>query len=207
MITTLIFDLGGVVLKHSRTIQSDILKEMFPEDQEEILRIWEEFKNPLTIGTETIEQFLQRVQLSIHTSYTVAQLKEQLAAHYKDRTVVDRELLELVDRLRNAYETVLFTDTIALHHAVNTTRHIFEHFDKMYTSFEERISKVEGKRAFAYLLRKINKDPEECLVVDDREENILAAGQLRIKGIVYNNTLQLQKELTSNGILLNSYGR
>ncbi len=50
------------------------------------------------------------------------------------------------------------------------------------------------------MLRKIGRKSEECLFIDDNEENVKGAEKVGIKAIQGENFLQLQEELRKIGI-------
>lgn len=48
---------------------------------------------------------------------------------------------------------------------------------------------------YKYLLRQYGLLPEECVFLDDREENVAAAREVGMEGIVFHSYLQARKEL------------
>lgn len=56
------------------------------------------------------------------------------------------------------------------------------------------------ERIYHMLLERIGRPAEECLFIDDSEENIFAAEELGIKTILYRSPEQLKRELNSLNI-------
>lgn len=70
----------------------------------------------------------------------------------------------------------------------------YKNFDGKCVSAYYGIGKPK-KEFFEIFLNKFKLKPEECVFIDDREENIVAADKLGIKGILFENTNKLKKEL------------
>ncbi|MDD5192726.1 MAG: HAD family phosphatase [Candidatus Nanoarchaeia archaeon] len=67
-------------------------------------------------------------------------------------------------------------------------------FDSISYSFEVGISKPDIK-AYEFILKKLKEKPENCLFIDDNEENLVSARKLDIKTIQFKNPNQLKKDL------------
>jgi len=76
----------------------------------------------------------------------LANLDEALELYFEEAKGVNYELLDLIEKLKKHYKVFLFTDTIDIHDEVNKDRGIYERFDGVIKSFEERLSKHSGKR-------------------------------------------------------------
>ena len=73
-------------------------------------------------------------------------------------------------------------------------------FKEVITSGDLGISKPD-KEFYLKALEIIKATPEECLFIDDREENCTSAQNLGIDSIVFRNSEQLRKELSVRKIL------
>ena len=51
-------------------------------------------------------------------------------------------------------------------------------------------------------LEVTQRDPEECLFIDDRELNLECAQQLRMRTIHFQNAAQLRQDLAANGVVI-----
>jgi len=54
---------------------------------------------------------------------------------------------------------------------------------------------------YKLLLEKINKKPEECLFIDDSEKNLLPAKEIGMKTILFTNQEELERNLIELGVL------
>lgn len=200
MIKAIIFDLGGVIVKHSEALTEEIVSKMFNASKE-ALEILQEHRINLSKGTITTQEFLTLLKLSQKSSLSVGELLQQWIDLYsigaKD---IDKDVLELIEVLKKKYNVYLFTDTIAIHDDFNSKRGIYERFHQVFKSHEEGVSKKEGKEAFLHVLNKIQEKPEECIFIDDREGNIKHAEKAGIKGILYTNFENMKEDLNVLGI-------
>lgn len=201
MIKNIIFDFGGVILKHKATLMEDILLEMFPNSYQQAERIWSEHKILLNVGKRSSDDFILELKNNINTKLSATNLKEKWKELYiKEAKNVDWDLLDFIAKLRRKYYVYLFTDTIDLHDEYNKTRNIYNKFHKAFKSFEEGVAKVEGKKAYLYILKQIKAKPEETILIDDKEQNIKDAAKVGIPGIVYKNLDKLKRDFKSQGI-------
>jgi putative hydrolase of the HAD superfamily len=67
-------------------------------------------------------------------------------------------------------------------------------FDVLVWSFRLRVAKPD-LQIYRYVLEKLGTRPEETLFIDDKQENVAAAIDMRMKGIVFSNVQQLRDDL------------
>lgn len=74
-----------------------------------------------------------------------------------------------------------------------------KYFQKNFISGELGLAKPDLE-IYLYVLKKLNAKPEECIFIDDKRENCIAATKLGIKSIIFKNSNQLKKELVKCNI-------
>lgn len=196
MVKNIIFDFGGVVIKHSANLIQEILSEMFPQNYKHVQDIWTEYRPLLNTGKKTSRDFLAKVKETIGDKRSTEVLENIWKTQYRKRAgIIDWNLLNLVVKLKRKYRVYLMTDTIDAHDYYNKTRDIYERFDGVYKSFEEGLWKGAGKKAFINILHKIKSKPNECVFIDDLESNVKIAQKVGIVGIVYKDIAQLRTQL------------
>ena len=199
MIKAIIFDFGGVILQHRTDLTPFILKQMF--SKEDLQNVWDENKIALISGRLSSKEFIPLLKKVTKSKKDVEELMTMWEEIYEqEANDVNFALLKLVDQLKKKYKVYLFTDTIDVHDAINRGKNIDKRFDAVYKSFEEGISKLEGKKAFYYLLGKIDLKPEECVFIDDLDSNIESAKRVGIKTILYKNNEELKLALKQLGV-------
>lgn len=201
MIKAIIFDLGGVILKHRFDLIGYILSQIFAISKEQGDKFWSEYRVRLLTGEFSSKQFLQEIKDKTKTEISLNKLSRKWKQLYIANAEIDWALLDFIKQLRKKYKVYLLTDTIDIHNEYNKNRKIYERFDKVFKSFEEKIAKAEGKQIFLNILEKINTKASECIFIDDLKEYVIAAENVGIKGIVFKNLPQLKKELKEKKIV------
>lgn len=78
----------------------------------------------------------------------------------------------------------------------NSKYEFFKFIDGGIYSFESKKIKPD-QRIYIELLEKYNLIPEETIFIDDMEENINIANDLKINGVIFNNLEQVKKDVSS----------
>lgn len=201
MIKAIIFDLGGVILKHRFDLIGYILSQMFTISKEQGDKFWSEYKIRLLTGEFSSKQFLKEIKVKTKTEISLNNLSKMWKQLYIANAEIDWVLLDFIKQLRKKYKVYLLTDTLDIHDEYNKTRKIYEKFDKVFKSHEEKLSKAEGKKIFLNILRKINVKASNCIFIDDLDEYVKAAENAGIKGIIFKNLPQLKEELRDKKVI------
>ena len=107
----------------------------------------------------------------------------------------------LIERLKGRYRLSVGSNTDPLHYArCLEVQNALGHFDDALLSYELGACKPDPA-FFRSGLEKLSTPPEECLFIDDREDNVEAAKSLGITGIQFLSTEQLESELGRLGLL------
>ncbi len=77
-----------------------------------------------------------------------------------------------------------------------------EYFKEIFISGDLHVEKPNPE-IYKIALSKLNASSEECIFIDDQKENCQAAEKLGIKSIVFENPIQLKKELATFSININ----
>lgn len=120
--------------------------------------------------------------------------EQELLAGYASQKI-NLPLLALVQKLHRQYKTALLT---------NASRETIDLLTKdvpLYTTFHEvivssdvRLVKPDPK-IYQFALGRLGVKPEETVFIDDASRYVLAAKELGIKTILYNNFGQMKAEL------------
>lgn len=107
---------------------------------------------------------------------------------------LDNEVLELIGKLRGKYKLAVVS---------NINRIVFDEMmdSKTQAKFNALLLSSEtgyykpGEGAFINAAKMLNLKPEECLLIDDLQQNINGAVQTGMLGVLYKNPEQLKSEL------------
>lgn len=107
----------------------------------------------------------------------------------------DTELLEFIKQLKIEYKTGMITSSSrSFIEQVFASHDIDEYFDEVILSAETGVYKPEPE-IYRRIAEALGVDTNECVMIDDLEENIRGAEAVGMKGVLYENIEQLHKEL------------
>jgi len=185
-ITTLIFDLGGVIcdLDIDRCILN--FKQLGLENFEHYLNNFGQsgFFMQLEKGLITAAEFRNDVRKLTSKPLTDTQINE---AWNSFLVGIPTKKLDLIIELRKKFRVVLLSNTNIIHFPDTVARFFTyngmstsDYFDKCYLSYEMKMAKPDEK-IFNALLEAEQVSANECLFLDDGQKNIEQAAKLGIQ--------------------------
>lgn len=197
MITTILFDIGGVItFSHFRQLYINFAQaaNINPDFVMEYhMTNWDD----LLLGNISGEQFwrdLAKLSANPDQDFAGIWIKEALAIRE-----INTELLDAIKELRKQYKVGSLTNLSFSRMMVDETQNIFSHFDFNILSCIEHLKKPDP--AFYQLaLDKTKAEPSQVIFIDDRERNTAAAESLGMHGIIYTDNGQLEQDLQKFGI-------
>ncbi|MDE7299233.1 MAG: HAD-IA family hydrolase [Lachnospiraceae bacterium] len=193
MIKNIIFDIGNV-LAHFRW--KEFIRERFPEEQFERIAkatvqgpYWVEVDR----GVLSMEEIVRRC------TTLAPELGEQIAQFFRERPALVREYdyaEALLQRLKKrGYRVYLLSN-----YAGDLYEYAKEHFrfvplvDGGVISYQIHQVKPEPE-IYEALLKKYDLKPEECVFLDDLEQNLKVAEQFGIRAILFRDYASAMREL------------
>lgn len=192
MIKTIIFDFGGIF---SENVSA--WKTMYKRISEktgltiyELDKIFNEHWVEISVGKKDFIDLLGIFSFQSRNKVT----QNELLKIYSSDTKIFEDVLEIVKILRKkGFRLIILSNESKTGEKIRLR--LIENFvDKIYSSATLRMRKPDPK-IFRYILSEENTKPDEILMIDDKERNIIAAKQLGIKGIVYKSSQQLKEDL------------
>jgi len=185
-ISTLIFDLGGVIvdLDLAKCIQN--FKELGLENIEQYLSNFgqKDFFMQFEKGQIGIPAFRNEIRKLAGTELSDAQIDKAWCSFL---TQIPVEKLHLLSELKKKYRLLLLSNTNPLHIETavaaefsKTGKTMQDFFDKCYLSYEMGMVKPDVE-IFEALLTDAQVKAEECLFLDDGKKNIDTAAALGIQ--------------------------
>lgn len=185
-ISTLIFDLGGVIvdLDLAKCIQK--FKELGLENIEQYLSNFgqKDFFMQFEKGQIGIPAFRNEIRKLAGIELTDAQIDEAWCSFL---TQIPVEKLHLLSELKKKYRLLMLSNTNPLHIETavavefsKTGKTMQDFFDKCYLSYEMGMVKPDVE-IFEALLADAQVKAEECLFLDDGKKNIDTAAALGIQ--------------------------
>lgn len=197
----IIFDLGGVLLDWNPRY---LFRKMFNGDEAEMEHFLKtvctsEWNHQQDKGYPIAQAIEERVQLFPEYSIYIHAYYERWEEAVKGEISATVEILsQLRDR-----DYPLFALSNWPRETFAQLRHKHEFlnwFDQIIVSGEVKMSKPD-REIFELLLDRIQREPDECLFIDDREINIDAADRLGFQTILYESPQKLSEYLLNRGLL------
>ena len=198
-ITTLFFDVGGVLATNGwdRHARRNCV-ESFGLDWDEYQDRHEYVADAFETGALTIDGYLDRTVFYRERDFTPSSFIEAMEGESQP----DPDALELVARLANTGDYLLATLN-------NESRELNEHrvkafglrryFSAFLTSGYLGVKKPD-ERIYRLALDITQRDPQECVFIDDRSLNLECAGLLGMTGLHFTTVRQLETDLAELGV-------
>ena len=185
MIKNIIFDFGNIIVKFN---EYKLVSEF--TDNEEVKRFLidnvinsDEWvgKGMIDLGILSLEEAANRINEKTNNIHKDEVTNFLLG--FSNKLIINDNILEIIENLRNkGYKTYVLSNTNKV--TFDLFRDKLEpFFDGLVLSYEINMIKPFEK-IYEYLLETYHLNPNECIFLDDREENIITANRLGINGRV-----------------------
>ena len=198
-ITHLIFDLSEVLIRGLIGIENT-LGELLGMQSDNLLHSFGgKDLRALCKNEITEDEYLKRIIAREKWHCSLQELKKIIRDNF--HTIIGN-MDEIILKLSENYTLILLSD-----HAQEWVKYIEEyhtflqHFSYKSYSFQTGNIK-DDMQSFLKLLSDLDVDPEVCIFIDDRKENVETAERCGIKGIVFTDRKQLVAELKNFGIIV-----
>lgn len=196
MIKAIIFDWGNVIKFYDNERFSKIISKKFNVDAEIFKQV--ELKHRLRndFGEINTEKYIEEIEKELgidKKAYTKLWFS-------KDFSSLNKDLIQIIRKLRKQYKIFILSN--GSDHSkmqIEKMDKISHLFDKVLFSYEVMLKKPD-RRIFRKLLAGTTLKPSECIFVDDREDNVIKAIELGMRGMVYKTNKKLIRDFRSHGI-------
>jgi len=127
--------------------------------------------------------------------------KEFFKEYLEGFVKMNSELVEIIKKLKSSYKIIMLTNNNENFMKYIKTVEFSHLFDRIYNSYEHKMAKPDPK-FFNKALKESKLKAEECIFVDDSENNIKAAKELGFKTIHYKSLEDFVVRIASMGIKL-----
>lgn len=198
-ITTLFFDLGGVLLTNGwdRTSRRDCV-ESFGLDYAEFADRHEFVVDAFETGRMTIDEYLDRTVFYRDRNFT----REAFLAGMVAESRSFPDALAVVDTLASSGRYLMATlnnESVELNQARIDRFELNRYFTVFLSSGFLGVKKPD-QAIYQLALHITQRRPEECVFIDDRDLNLECAITEGMRTVHYDNPGQLREELIALGI-------
>ena len=199
MITTVLFDLGGVVCRYDPSERLALLAEDSGLEPHEVhRRVWgSRLSLDFEVGRYTTAEWFAVVRDTLGLRMDAERFVEVILT----ALTIDHEVLALVDRLRTRVRTAMLTDNPPLLLEALPTHfpEIAPRFDPFLISCELGLLKP-SREIFEAALASLGERAANVLFVDDIEANVLGARACGIEAAQFTSAEALQADLVRYGV-------
>lgn len=193
MITTIIFDWGGILTKgkHSYSVAASIANRYGP-DLDATLRLIDEQIDLLDLGSISFRDLLSNVNEKLKIDIT----EEDMLKIFCKSVIPNKEMIELSKKLKKRYKVILLSNNneVTLRCLRKNYAYMLEPFEKKYFSSELKMIKP-NKDIYEYVLRDFGVKAEECVFIDDKGPNIRVSEELGLNSILFKDNEQVKEGL------------
>lgn len=179
-ITTIIFDMYGVILEESKGNFIPYTYNHFDESEyERITRLFRVEKLFTKAGSGEIDSdtFLSMLGFT-DTEY-------HMRDYIENHLTLDAGFIPFAERFAGQYDFVLLSNDVSEWSAYITKFHgLDKYFSHKIVSGDVKCRKPDRK-IYELTLERIGKKPEECLFIDNTAQNLLVAQELGIVPIMF----------------------
>jgi putative hydrolase of the HAD superfamily len=199
-ITTLFWDNGGVILTNGwdrgsrrRAVEKFNLDWADFEDRHELML------DAFEKGQITLDEYLRRTVFYRDRPFTLEQFKEFMFA--QSQALPDSlEFLGELARTRKCLMAALNNESLEINEYRIKTFHLRDYFEAFFSSCYLALRKP-GTEIFIKALKITQRDPAECIMIDDRDLNLEYAREIGMNTILFQNTAQFREDLNRFGIV------
>ena len=194
MIKAVIFDYGGVVLKSPYSSMESIAiaygtsTKIVIQKMQPSLKLFQK-------GIINENQFWKR--LSSVLKKTVPKNKEDLwRKGFEETFYIYPEIISFVQKLKaRGIKTAVLSNTIKPHTDTIIKHDGYKDFDIVILSREVNLRKPDSE-IYLLTIKQLGTKPEECVFIDDKDENLRPAKKLGMKTILAKNPKQVINDVS-----------
>jgi putative hydrolase of the HAD superfamily len=200
-VKAVLFDFGNVICKFDMRLFVEKITPLttIPASRlHEILHKSFDLGRAYETGLITSDQFFQQIS----QRYALAISKQDFICAFTDVFTPIPSTLRLIHTLKPSYKLGLLSNTNEWHFEHVIKRYdVYPLFDAVTVSFEVGAMKP-AEKIYRDALTKLDVRPDDCIYIDDLQENLDGARRLGILGILYTSHEKLVSELRESGVRL-----
>jgi HAD superfamily hydrolase (TIGR01509 family) len=193
---TLIFDLGGVLLRidYARFIEK--LGLGLSMDEEELLRLLTPDGQLYETGKLSTREFFQRLSKQLEMEYDESRLYPAWLSILAGEI---NGMRELISRLSSQNPLFLLSNTNELHFTYSKEQFpILKFFKQYFVSYQIGAMKPTPE-IYKHVIQSLGANPSDLLFFDDVEKNVLGAQQAGMRSFLFTGVDALRSRLEQEG--------
>lgn len=191
MIKAIVFDFDGVTYLENPRF-GFVLSKKFNIPYDQVLPFFENELPECQISKKDLKEELVKYIKKWHINSTT----EQIMKMWFENGGINQQIIDIIKTLKNKeYTTALITSNEKYRIEYMKRKYgLTELFDEIIPSYEVGARKPDLK-FYNAMIKRLNVNPEEILIIDDKSEFSAITDKLGIKSIVYKSIDTLKSEL------------
>ena len=198
--SVMVFDLGNVLLpfNYQRAVKKlNDLEKGLGENFIDFYKANYEYHRAFERGDMPEDEFVEKMLSALGHKID----KETFCRLYSDIFSENKEVVDLLPKLKKNYTLVLLSNTNIIHYKYGWKKYKFiQNFDKIVVSYEAGANKPE-KKIYRAVESLTGEHSARHFFIDDIAEYVDAARELGWEGVQYKGYKDLMTELINRGIL------
>jgi len=199
MITTIFFDVGGVLMTDGwGHVSRRAAAQKFDLDWDEYSERHEKVAHAIETNRLTLERYLDRAIFYRPRSFTREEFRDFIFAQSEAKP----DSLKIAEELAQSgryFMATLNNEILELNVFRIEKFGLARYFPVFFSSCFLGLRKPD-EAIYRMVLQMTQRAPQECLFIDDREVNLECPRELGIKTVLFKDAAQLRTELIRNGI-------
>ena len=198
-VTTLFWDNGGVILTNGwdrgsrrKAVEKFHLDLADFEDRHELML------NAFECGQATLEDYVKRTVFYRTRPFTPEEFK-QFMFDQSQPIPETLEFLENIAAARRYHMAALNNESLEINAYRIRHFHLRNYFEAFFSSCYLGVRKPD-REIYSLVLKITQRDPAECVLIDDRGLNLECAREMGMGAIQYRDVEQLRSELAKMGV-------
>lgn len=194
-----VFDFGGVIGGTDAHVVAQAIATQFGIPVHEALSVYRQ--SPRSSCEEYWQTYAKGLNKSLSQNWT-----DELEKVKMEAIVPVEGTLQVVQQLRRSgYRVAMLSNTTPARAAYIRSHGYYQPFDPVILSCDIGVKKPD-KQAYLILLEQLCAEAKDCIFIDDKESNIVAAQKLGFDTIQFRGIDALKQELERRNIPLDGLG-
>jgi len=196
-IKAVIFDWGGVLIEDPVPALMQYCANALNVHQQHYIKAHCKFTPDLQLGRISERTFWDKVcgELNVQKPQTNSLWQQAFEAAYRPR----KDMLSLASALKQGGCKIALLSNTEVPAVGYLKKQRYDMFDVTVFSCIEGVKKPDS-RIYKRCLELLDAEPAQAVLIDDKEENIKAAGQFGLKAIAFVDAEQTTNDLSALGV-------
>lgn len=200
-IKAIVFDIGGILLSEPGVKSREILADKFNFKTEDFSNFALKNLKRSCKGLDS-KIFFKELINELKINAKPEDMEKSWLKAREQTTKFNIDVKNLIINLNKNYLVACFTNTTKLNDKVNFRKQAYKLFKINLLSINEKLCKPEIE-FYDLLVSKLKENsifPEQTILIDDKEQNLIPAKNLGIKTILFKDNNQLIRDLIALGV-------